>query len=617
MPFTVSPSISVSGKSLKAFSTNVTDVVAGFVGRFDWGPTTDNVVISSEGELYSTYGNPAASATGGMDWWTAANFLSYGNAVTCRRSINYAAGASRGVAAGFTGVSGTNSGDIESLYAGKLANNIRVTIIGPHGLNDGPTSAAMGTTLGVFNPYNYGYIPSTTAFAEARGVTNDELHIGVVSGKTDTSLGNADEILEVYTGLSRFKNAKAVDGSNIYYKDYVNNNSNYIRLNDELFGDADQELSDVLAENEGTDITRWGSEQEDGSNSDYFNGLLPGWTAGGTGWRGGTGGVTGCVASTFLNSAANATNWYAGRSADWSTAFGDPEESDIDILIAGENCEGTNKKVAEIALDRKDCMAFISPTTTSATTFHVTNDSTPTTTVAGAKTARSDIGDNSYVVMDSGYKYMYDNRSDVGRWIPMNSDTAGIVARTTNTNDPWFSPGGMNRGRLNNVIKLSINPTRKQRDELYASQINPVTVFPGEGAVLFGDRTLQSRPSAFDRIHVRRLFNVLEKQIATAAKLQLFEFNDTFTRRSFVNLVEPFLRSVQARNGLESYSIVCDDTNNNADVVADGRFAADIFIKPLNVINVIQLNFTAKSNTAAFSENVTSNRVTRTELSGF
>lgn len=262
-------------------------------------------------------------------------------------------------------------------------------------------------------------------------------------------------------------------------------------------------------------------------------------------------------------------------------------------------------------------MAFISPTTTGATTFHVTNDSTPTTTVAGAKTARSDIGDNSYVVMDSGYKYMYDNRSDVGRWIPMNSDTAGIVARTTNTNDPWFSPGGMNRGRLNNVIKLSINPTRKQRDELYASQINPVTVFPGEGAVLFGDRTLQSRPSAFDRIHVRRLFNVLEKQIATAAKLQLFEFNDTFTRRSFVNLVEPFLRSVQARNGLESYSIVCDDTNNNADVVADGRFVADIFIKPLNVINVIQLNFTAKSNTAAFSENVTSNRVTRTELSGF
>ena len=618
MPFTVSPSISVSGKSLKAFSTNVTDVVAGFVGRFDWGPTTDNVVISSEGELYSTYGNPAASATGGMDWWTAANFLSYGNAVTCRRSINYAAGASRGVAAGFTGVSGTNSGDIESLYAGKLANNIRVTIIGPHGLNDGPTSAAMGTTLGVFNPYNYGYIPSTTAFAEARGVTNDELHIGVVSGKTDTSLGNADEILEVYTGLSRFKNAKAVDGSNIYYKDYVNNNSNYIRLNDELFGDADQELSDVLVENEGTDITRWATDQEgETSNSDYFNGLLPGWTAGGTGYEGGTGGVTGCVASTFLNSAANATNWYAGRSADWSTAFGDPEESDIDIIIAGENCEGTNKKVAEIALDRKDCMAFISPTTTGATTFHVTNDSTPTTTVAGAKTARSDIGDNSYVVMDSGYKYMYDNRSDVGRWIPMNSDTAGIVARTTNTNDPWFSPGGMNRGRLNNVIKLSINPTRKQRDELYASQINPVTVFPGEGAVLFGDRTLQSRPSAFDRIHVRRLFNVLEKQIATAAKLQLFEFNDTFTRRSFVNLVEPFLRSVQARNGLESYSIVCDDTNNNADVVADGRFVADIFIKPLNVINVIQLNFTAKSNTAAFSENVTSNRVTRTELSGF
>jgi len=619
MPFTVSPNIDVSGKSLKAFSSNVTDVVAGFVGRFDWGPTTDNVVISSEGELYSTYGAPAASATGGMDWWTASNFLSYGNAITCRRSITYADNASRGVGAGFTGVSLTNSGDIESLYAGKLANNIRVAIIGPHGLNDGPTSAAMGTTLGIFNPYNYGYIPSTTAFADARGVSGDELHIGIVSGQSNTALGNADEILEVYAGLSRFKNAKAIDGSNIYYKDYVNNNSNYIRLNDNLFDDADQELSDISSENVGKDIQRWGKapSSADGG-TDYFNGMLTGWTAGGTSQvDGGTGGVTGCLALTFLNSGADSTTWYGGRSGSYSTAFGDPEESDIDIIIAGENDNDTNKKVAAIALDRKDCIAFISPTTSNATTFHVTNDSTPTTTVAAAKTAREDIGDNSYVVMDSGYKYMYDNRSDVGRWIPMNSDIAGIVARTTNTNDPWFSPGGMNRGRINNVIKLSLNPTRTQRDELYASQINPVTVFPGEGAVLFGDRTLQSRPSAFDRIHVRRLFNVIEKQIATAAKLQLFEFNDTFTRRSFVNLVEPFLRSVQARNGIESYSIVCDDTNNDANAVKDGIFKADIFIKPLNAINVVALNFTAQSNTAAFSENIASNRVGRTELSGF
>ena len=633
MPFTVSPNIDVSGKSLKAFSSNVTDVVAGFVGRFDWGPTTDNVVISSEGELYSTYGAPEASATGGMDWWTASNFLSYGNAVTCRRSITYADNASRGVAHGFSAAASGSTGvgaagfnghidavaDIESLYSGKLANNLRVAIIGPTDFDSGPTSAALGTTLGIFNPYNYGYIPSTTAYADARGVTNDELHIGVVSGKSDTALGNADEILEVYTGLSRFKNAKAIDGSNIYYKDYVNNNSNYIRFNGELFTDADQTISDTSEENAGVDITKWANKKTNGLTG-WFNGITANngeGTADYSAVASGTGGVTGNVAVTFLSSGANATNWYAGRSGSYSTAFADPEQSDIDILIAGENDNDTNKKVAAIALDRKDCIAFISPTSSDATTFHVTNDSTPTTTVAAAKTAREDIGDNSYVVMDSGYKYMYDNRSDVGRWIPMNSDTAGIVARTTNTNDPWFSPGGLNRGRLNNVIKLSLNPTRTQRDTLYASQINPITVFPGEGAVLFGDRTLQSRPSAFDRIHVRRLFNVLEKQIATAAKLQLFEFNDTFTRRSFVNLVEPFLRSVQARNGIESFSIVCDDTNNDANAVKDGIFKADIFIKPLNAINVVALNFTAQSNTAAFSENIASNRVARTELSGF
>ena len=633
MPFTVSPNIDVTGKNLKAFSQNATDVVAGFVGRFDYGPTTDNVVISSEGELYSTFGPPAASATGGMDWWTAANFLSYGNALTCRRSIDYADAASRAVAHGFSaaasGSVGAGAGqfeghidsvaDIESLYSGKLANNLRVAVIGPTDFDSGPTSAALGTTLGIFNPYNYGYIPSTTAFAEARGVTNDELHIGVVTGKSDTALGNADEILEVYTGLSRFKNAKAVDGSNIYYKDYVNNNSNYIRLNGELFTDADQTLSDNSEDNTGVDITRWASKATAGLTG-WFNGVTAnngGGIARYEAVASGTGGVTGNVAITFLSGAADSTEWYGGRSGSYSTAFGDPEESDIDLLLAGENDNDTNKKVAEIALDRKDCIAFVSPTSSNAATFHVVNDSTPTTTVAAAKTARDDIGDNSYVVMDSGYKYMYDNRNDVGRWVPMNSDTAGIVARTTNTNDPWFSPGGLNRGRLNNVIKLSLNPTRTQRDELYASQINPITVFPGEGAVLFGDRTCQSRPSAFDRIHVRRLFNVLEKQIATAAKLQLFEFNDTFTQRSFVNLVEPFLRSVQARNGIESFSIVCDDTNNDANVIKDGRFVADIFIKPLNAINVIALNFTAQSNTAAFSENIASNRVVRNELSGF
>jgi phage tail sheath protein FI len=254
---------------------------------------------------------------------------------------------------------------------------------------------------------------------------------------------------------------------------------------------------------------------------------------------------------------------------------------------------------------------------TASTVFDVLNDSTPTLSVAEAKTSRDLLGDNSYAVMDSGWKYMYDGRNDVARWIPMCSDSAGIVSRTSNNQGAWFSPAGLNRGVLNSVIKLSLNPTSSERDDLYASQINPITTFPGEGAVLFGDRTLQTRPSPFDRIHVRRLMNVLEKQIATAAKLQLFEFNDNFTQRSFVSLVEPFLRGVQARSGLDSFRIVCDDTNNSQTVIDDGRFVADIFIKPLNAINVVQLNFTAQRNSASFSENIASNRVSSTEYSGF
>ena len=636
MPFSVSPNVNVTNRNLTNLSTNVSDVIVGFVGRFDWGPTGENKVISSEAELYSAYGAPAASATGGMDWWIAANALSYGNALTVRRSISYANTASKAYAAGFTYSSATaaafggTTNSLQALHAGTLGNSLRVAIVGSKMGHDswyrGPSASALGTTLGIWNPHNYGYIPTTTAFASDRGVTGDELHLAILNGRTETALGVADNILEVYTGLSRCTNAKAIDGSNIYYKDYINNNSNYIRIQDTgLFVDTDPTISDNTEDNSGVTFQNNWIDNTAGYQSGAsfgFNGMVVGDSAGETlstaQVAGGTGGATGNVAVTFLSGAAGATNWYtAGRSSDYTTAFGDPEQSDVDILLVGDPAGGLNRAVADIALDRKDCVAVCSPDGATTTTFHVANDSTPTISVGQAKTSRDAVDDNSYTVMDSGWKYMYDSRNDVGRWIPMCSDSAGILARTTNNKDPWFSPAGLNRGVLNSVIKLSLNPTRIQRDDLVASQINPVTTFPGEGAVLFGDRTLQTRPSPFDRVHIRRLMNVLEKQIATAAKLQLFEFNDNFTQRSFVNLVEPFLRSVKARNGIDSFSIVCDDTNNTQGVIDDGRFLADIFIKPLNSINIVALNFTAQSNTAAFTENIASNRVSSNEISGY
>jgi phage tail sheath protein FI len=208
----------------------------------------------------------------------------------------------------------------------------------------------------------------------------------------------------------------------------------------------------------------------------------------------------------------------------------------------------------------------------------------------------------SYAVIDSGYKYMYDRYNDVYRFVPLNGDIAGCAARTDSIADAWFSPGGFNRGQIRGAVKLAYNPNQTQRDELYKSRVNPVVSFPGQGTILFGDKTAQSKPSAFDRINVRRLFIVLEKAISTAAKFQLFEFNDEFTRAQFRNLVEPFLRDVQGRRGLTDFSVVCDDTNNTADVIDRNEFRADIFIKPARSINFIQLNFVATRSGVAFSE---------------
>jgi phage tail sheath protein FI len=204
--------------------------------------------------------------------------------------------------------------------------------------------------------------------------------------------------------------------------------------------------------------------------------------------------------------------------------------------------------------------------------------------------------------MDSGVKYQYDRYNDKYRFVPLNADVAGLCARTDYTNDPWYSPGGYNRGQIKNVVRLGHNPDKTNRDTLYKAGVNPVVSFPGQGIVLFGDKTLQTKPSAFDRINVRRLFIVLEKAIATAAKFQLFEFNDSFTRAQFVNLVEPFLRDVQGRRGITDFRVKCDDTNNTGQVIDSNQFVADIFIKPARSINFITLNFVAARTSANFTE---------------
>ena len=268
-------------------------------------------------------------------------------------------------------------------------------------------------------------------------------------------------------------------------------------------------------------------------------------------------------------------------------------------VLGDSDKETVIKKVIDIATTRKDCVAFYSPL--QSDTQGVATDSGRLDAVKEFRLTNTN-KNTSYAFMDSGWKYQYDKYNDTYRWIPLNGDIAGLAARTDQQRDAWFSPAGYNRGQIKNVVKLAYNPSKAHRDELYSKQINPVVSFPGQGTLLFGDKTSQTRPSAFDRINVRRLFIVLEKAISTASKFSLFEFNDAFTRAQFRNMVEPFLRDVQGRRGITDFKVVCDETNNPGSVVDRNEFVGDIYVKPVRSINFIQLNFVAVSTGVDFTE---------------
>ena len=286
--------------------------------------------------------------------------------------------------------------------------------------------------------------------------------------------------------------------------------------------------------------------------------------------------------------------------------FADTESLDINLVLGGASSIAADTEagmdthvtmITALCETRRDCVGFVSPYR--AATVGVADSITATkNAVDGFNTCPS----SSYMVFDSGYKYMYDKYSDVFRFVPLNGDTAGLCAFTDSVADSFFSPAGFNRGNIRGAVKLSYNPTKAERDQLYKKRVNPVTNFPGQGVCLFGDKTALAKPSAFDRINVRRLFLVLEKAIATASKFQLFEFNDEFTRAQFRNLVEPFLRDVQGRRGIFDFKVVCDSTNNTGEVIDRNEFIGDIYIKPARSINFITLNFIAVRTGVAFSE---------------
>jgi len=379
-------------------------------------------------------------------------------------------------------------------------------------------------------------------------------------------------LIEKFEGCSRASDARNFDGSSNYYRTVVNDKSEYV----------------------------WALQQDIAANT-AFSGNKTDYVALGPAIASGSAAVGAGVNSFHLKNGVSGGNpsdserWANG----WSK-FADADAVDVSLLPLGDATSTLAQLVIQNVCEKRlDCIAFKSPGKSDVEN-KLSNEA-----LSAIKTFRDSSFNvnSSYAVLDSGWKYQLDTFNNLVRLVPLNADIAGLVARTEFTNEAWFSPAGFNRGQIKGVVKLAYNPSSEaHRDELYTRQVNPIVSFPGEGVILFGDKTMQTRPSAFDRINVRRLFIILEKAIATASKFFLFEQNDSFTRAQFKNLVVPFLKTVQQRRGITDFKVVCDETNNTGEVIDRNEFVADIFVKPTRSINFIQLNFVATKTGVNFSE---------------
>ena len=634
MAFQVSPGVLVQEKDLTRIIPAVSTSSGAFAGQFSKGPLDEAVSIGSESELVSTFGKPDSSNF--ESYFSASNFLQYSNNLKVVRvqnssvsnatesgsafviknttdyQNNYADGsASVGLWASRTAGAWGNNLSISQcpsatayeesnkttataanvgatvvtvasatgISAGDIVNfgdeyEYRVISISTNDLNivrkEEPTyigtsdssglQKAISGTPAVRRRWRYydlfNKAPGTSTYALTRGGSGDELHIIVVDEDGGIN-GTKGEVLEKFEAVSKASDAKSPQGDTNYYPDVIYNSSNYVF---------------------------WMLHNASGSN----------W---GTAAAGTTFTDVTAVSDVSLSSGADGSAATIAQVKSAYEKFQDAETTDVGLLIAGSGDSTHIDNLITIAENRKDCVVFASPERSDV--VNVANSATQKDNVVGFFNG---ISSSSYVFFDSGYKYMYDRYNDVYRYVPLNGDMAGLSARTDMLADAWYSPAGLNRGVVRGAVKLAFNPTKTQRDELYRARVNPVTTFPGQGTVLFGDKTGLKNPSAFDRVNVRRLFIVLEKAISTASKVQLFEFNDEFTRAGFRNMVEPFLREVQGRKGITDYLVVCDETNNTGEVIDRNEFVAEIFVKPARSINFISLQFVATRTGVSFEE---------------
>lgn len=693
MAFQVSPGINVSEIDLTTTVPALATTIGAIGGVFSWGPIGKFILVDSENTLAARYGKPTNNNY--ETFFTAANFLAYGNALYVSRAGNNSvlnAVANGSGAATIANCRIPNAEDFENKgasntlfanaefiarYPGELGNSLKVSLVDTAAQYSKDIDMFSNTSVGVATKLNQlsnaaitiavnsavanvvltwiepGVGGGNLTYAETKTAANtilQSLSVGdyIQLGNTTTGIqtlkiktlpaassddassvayfpitfedtwnrsanvssntisrkwefyntvsaapgtsqtvtdagstvvdqvsvvvvdedgkfsGTPGTVLEVYQNLSRATDAKNDDGTTNFYKTVINDNSNYV------WAAADRANAATAAANAIAAAT----------NSVPYT----------ESFAGGTDVVT----------ESNATVATLAPAYD---LFADASSVDVSLLLAGKATGGTygeqlpNYLIDNIADVRKDCVVFISPDKGDVVGAGV--EGSQATNIVQFRGA---VRNTSYAMIDSGYKYQYDKYNDVYRYVPLNGDIAGLTARTDDVRDPWFSPAGFARGQIKNLVKLAYNPSKADRDVLYKNDVNPVVTFPGQGTVLYGDKTALGRQSAFDRINVRRLFIVLEKTIATASNSTLFEFNDEFTRAQFRNLVEPFLRDVQGRRGIYDFRVVCDETNNTAEIIDSNRFVGDIYIKPAKSINFIQLNFVAVRSGVEFTE---------------
>lgn len=627
----VSPGIKITETDFVSTSIAAIGTSGGFVGQFRWGPINEVTRITSEGDLVAQFGKPNSNTV--VDFLSAANFLSYSGNLYLVRSANSLALNATSEATTGSNTAGAGKlienkdvydantsfdvGPWAARYAGDLGNSLKVstcpssnawssTLSGTYTIAEGSTIAvgnvaagatantqltvgdyfvAGGRSIKVASIANASHVtlvsahvegvtaatvtrrweyfgefsvaPGTSDDATARNGVNDEMHIVVVD--EDGAITNvAGTVLEKYDGVSKAFNSRSGNGGTNYYKDIINSSSNYIYWTDH----------DYLG-------TNWGNT---------------------------------IVGTTFTSIAKPRNYSLAGgndgadlnaaeRTSGYTTYLSVKESVPVSVIIAGQSGATTiNSIIANVCEARKDCIVCFSPEKDDVVN-NAGDEVTDIAAFAATVTPRS-----TYAFADCGWKYQYDKYNDTYVYVPLNADIAGVMARNDTLRDPWISPAGISNGVINNVLKLAWNPNQAARDELYKLSINPVFTQVGRGTVLYGDKTYVQKNQSTNRINVRRLFIELQKTISSVADTIIFDQNDSTTRTTFLNLITPYLRSVQARRGISNYRVICDETNNPESVVNNNEFICDIFVQPIGSINFIQLNFVSVKGSANFNE---------------